>query len=74
MPETFTIANFDPKIRGMLDNGLYQRQADEMAALRTAKDEADRRAIASETETQRVKDDLSGMLDLLADYRKESTA
>lgn len=69
--EPLTDAEVLAKIRAMLDNGLYQQQADEIAAQRAAREAAEERATAAEVEAQRVKDDVSGLLDLLAEYRTE---
>lgn len=68
--EPLTDAQLLGRIRGLLDNGLYQRQADEIAAERAAREAAEARAEHEAAEAQRVKDDLSGMLDLLAEYRE----
>lgn len=67
------------RIRSLVDNGLYQRQADEAAALRAEKVALEERATAAEAaaeaareETQRVRSDVGGLADLLAEFREGS--
>ena len=72
--EPLSDAELLARIRGMLDNGMYARQADEIATQRAAREAAEARAEAAVAEAQKVKDDINGLLDLLAEYRQEAKA
>lgn len=72
--EPLTDAEVLNRIRGLLDNGLYAQQAEKIAAHRAAREQAEAEAEAAKAEVLKVRNDLGGMLELLAEYRQGAEA
>lgn len=59
------------RIRTLLDNGLYLRQQEEIAALSRAKAEAEAKAESAAKDAQNAKDSLSAFVALAAEFNAE---